>query len=212
MKDFREYQNKSEVYWKNSSDSHLASSDFYEFKKKVLTNLLSCIPSAKFALDIGCGNGEYTALLSSKAEKTQAYDISPHLLKKAIERFGDNKNISFSCSSIEDISEGKEKYDLVFCMGVTSCLIDDDKFINTIKKINRLSDDNATIILSDSLSVSSALFFEDKSGYVAKYRDQKEYLKTIEGENMKLIYEIKLMDAFSGKVANKLFVFKKGNS
>lgn len=209
LSEIKKYQSRSEQYWISSSDSHLASSEFYDYKKKVLTEILSYIPQVNSALDIGCGNGEYTAMLMSKAETIQAYDISPHLLKEAMDKYRDSKKISFSCLSIDDIPDAKEKYELIVCMGVTSCLIDDEKFIDTIKKIDSWSADNSFIILSDSLSVSSSLLFENETGYVAKYRSCDEYLKIVDGNNMKLIAQIKLMDAFSGKVVNKMFVFNK---
>lgn len=81
------HQEKSEIYWKNTSNSHLAAPEYYEKKKKILEVIISHIPAAHSTLDIGCGNGEYTAMFLPKSEKIVGYDISPGLLDVARQKF-----------------------------------------------------------------------------------------------------------------------------
>ncbi|WP_137132308.1 class I SAM-dependent methyltransferase [Rhizobium sp. FY34] len=202
-------QEKSELFWKNASNSHLASPDFYARKRHFISAILDKLPAMKAGLDIGCGNGEYTALLLPKTEKVVGYDLSPGLLEAARQTYAGEERMSFHQAAVDEIPEEKGAFDIVLCMGVTSCIIDDDKYHQLIRNIAGYVHENAFVLMGDTLSHTQNLILNDKSGYVAKYRDVNQYRETLKGEGLQLLSELKLMDAHGGKTANSLFLFWK---
>jgi SAM-dependent methyltransferase len=203
------HQEKSEIYWKNTSNSHLAAPEYYEKKKKILEVIISHIPAAHSTLDIGCGNGEYTSMFLPKSEKIVGYDISPGLLDVARQNFAHEPKMTFHCATVDEISPDQEKFNTILCMGVTSCIIDDEKFNALVKKMVHLASNNAFIIMGDSLSHHNTLSLEDQSGYVAKYRDLHLYQNTFISEGLRLVSDIKVMDGYGGKTTNNLMLFWK---
>ena len=57
-----------------------------------------------YLLDIGCGNGLITSILSIMCKKTLGVDYSKSLIKKEREYFNNIENIDFVVSDIDDVS------------------------------------------------------------------------------------------------------------
>lgn len=204
-----EYQEKSEIFWKNSSDSHLALPEFYQKKRQYLAAIVEHLPVLKAGLDIGCGNGEYTAMMLPKVERLVGYDISPGLLEKAKADFANEPRMNFHLADVSSIPEREQSFDLVLCMGVTSCVIDDAKYRALIEQIAQFSMDNAFVIMGDTLSHSQNLLLDDPGGYVAMYRSMEYYTGTLRQNGLELVSEFKIMDSHGGRTANRLFLFWK---
>lgn len=68
----------------------------------------------KSAIDIGCGTGEQTHILSQKFEdaKFLGIDSSPEMLAKS--KTFESKNLDFKRVSVEDFLQTDQKFDLVF--------------------------------------------------------------------------------------------------
>ncbi|KQT21824.1 trans-aconitate methyltransferase [Chryseobacterium sp. Leaf404] len=68
----------------------------------------------KKAIDIGCGTGEQTKILSDKFPDAQflGIDSSAEMLQKSLEF--KNENLSFKQETIEELYKSDEKWDLVF--------------------------------------------------------------------------------------------------
>lgn len=77
-----EYQEKSEIFWKKSVDSHLALPEFYQRKRHYLAAIVEHLPAMKSGLDIGCGNGEYTAMMLPKWKSFAAMIFLPVFWRK----------------------------------------------------------------------------------------------------------------------------------
>lgn len=204
-----EYQEKSEVFWKKSVDSHLALPELYQKKRHYLSAIVEHLPAMKSGLDIGCGNGEYTAMMLPKVEKLCGYDISPGLLEKAKADFAHEPRMNFHLADVNAIPENPQSFDVILCMGVTSCLIDDNKYRALIGQIANFAQDNAFVIMGDTLSHSQNLLLDDPSGYVAMYRSMDYYLATLRENGLELVSEFKIIDSHGGRTANKLFLFWK---
>ena len=203
------YQQQSEAYWVNAQDTHLAPAEFYQHKKHVLTDFLRHLPAINHALDIGCGNGEFTSLLFDKAKTIKGIDISPKLIAVANGQYGMQDNVIFSCSSIDRITESEHHFDMIFCMGLTSCIISDDKFDALINSIKCLSAHPGYIIMGDSLSKGDDILFNGRNGYVAKYRDEKTYLDKMRKSGMQLVNEATIVVNAQNTIINKLFIFRR---
>lgn len=78
-----------------------------------LMNLISSENLDK-AIDIGCGTGEQTKILSERFPDAQflGIDSSAEMLQKSLEF--KNENLSFKQKTIEELYESDEKWDLIF--------------------------------------------------------------------------------------------------
>lgn len=68
----------------------------------------------KTAIDIGCGTGEQTHILSQKFDHADflGIDSSPEMLAKS-QKF-ENENLNFKLISVEEFTKSNQKYDLIF--------------------------------------------------------------------------------------------------
>ena len=199
----------SEKYWHKSSCTYLAPSDYYDRKEVVLGDLLTKRSSFNKAIDIGCRDGRFTRLLAKYADEVTGYDISPILVNKAKEASSNDNidNTQFVCQEIEKIAPA-EKFDLVSCMGVTSCIIEDTKFLHILDKFSLLSMQGGHLLLIDTLSQIQEQIVSDQSGYIAKYRKMGDYLNLIERRGFRLIENLLITENIEKKLINKLFFFK----
>ncbi|WP_328824553.1 methyltransferase domain-containing protein [Pseudomonas arcuscaelestis] len=202
-------QQKSEHYWKNSTTTYLAPPEYYEKKANILNEVLEKLPPAPRAIDIGCGDGKYTLQLAKFAGRVTGYELSTHLVEQAIAKAKHNNvsNVEFIPCELDDIIP-LERFELISCLGVTSCIIDDLKFIFFLQKLNALAKPGATLLMIDSLSTVSECFAEDQSGYQAKYRSLPDYKILIERAGFTHHEEITLSEAPEKKLVNKLFILK----
>lgn len=204
-----QYQEKSEIFWKKSIDSHLALPELYQRKRQYLTAIVEHLPPMTSGLDIGCGNGEFTSLMLPKVERLVGYDISPGLLEAAKAKFADETRMGFHLADVNAIPEPENSFDIVLCMGVTSCVIDDDKYRALLRQIAQFTRQNGFVIMGDTLSHSQNLLLDDPNGYVAMYRDKAFYLDNLRHEGLELISEFKTADSHGGRTANNLLLLWK---
>lgn len=202
-------QNDSETYWKNSTNTYLAPSDYYEAKEAILQQFLLRLPPIEKAIDIGCGDGKFTFQLAKFAKEILAYDISSALIDKAREAASTcgATNVTFSVQELEAIAPFA-KYDLVACMGVTSCIIDDIKFVFFLDKLRSLCRQGAYLLLIDTLSTANEQNAKDQNGYVAKYRVIDDYRRLFERRGFALREEILIKESIERQWVNKLFVLQ----
>lgn len=89
----------------------------FEDQEKHVIKLLQTLKFNKI-LEIGCGSGRYTKILSEffKPEKYVAIDISKEQLENA-KKYVSNDKIDFCCTQVQDLIV-EEKFDLVFASEV----------------------------------------------------------------------------------------------
>lgn len=89
----------------------------FEDQEKHVIKLLQTLKFNKI-LEIGCGSGRYTKILSEffKPDKYVAIDISKEQLENA-KRYVSNDKIDFCCMQVQDLIV-EEKFDLVFASEV----------------------------------------------------------------------------------------------
>lgn len=208
--DANSLQIQSNTYWIEAKDTYLAPKEYYDIREKILREVLTSLPTLQNAIDIGCGDGRFTRLIAQHATEVKAYDISEHLIEKAkvdaVEFCIDN--IVFQTLEFDEIKP-LEKYDLVACMGVTSCMIDDVKFLRILDIFRMLVKPHGYLLLIDTLSSEMDHVASDQNGYVAKYRSQKGYCDLIARREFILKQEIMLKEIKDRNMINKLFLFEK---
>ena len=69
--------------------------------------------SCRRVLEIGCGSGEFTARWAPKTAHYLAIDVSTELLSLARKRLGHLPNVTFLCTSLEELSASQEGFDAI---------------------------------------------------------------------------------------------------
>lgn len=203
-------QSRSESYWLSASQTELASPDYYIRKHERLHEVMRRhSPRVSKAIDLGCGTGKFSIEVAKYSDHVAAFDISPVLIKIANETASAEgaKNVTFSAQELEEIAP-LEKYDLVSCLEVTSCVISDHKFLRLLSKIRSLSRKDGLLLLIDSLSSGQEQFHQQADGYQAKYRNLDDYKKIIQSDGWALIEEVPITQILDRKLVNHLFLFR----
>lgn len=208
-----EGQIKSEHYWRGSTNTYLAPPEYYEKKADILEACLRRLKRPENAIDIGCGDGRYTRQIAMHATKVQGYELSAHLVTQAQDAAHINNvsNVTFFQSELDDILPF-EKFDLISCLDVTSCVIDSLKFIHLLQRLKALAKPEAKLLLIDSLSTTNDQYAEDASGYQACYRSIRDYKTLITQNGFVLKEETLISEATEQNLVNKLFIFEVHNS
>ena len=92
-------------------------------------------------------------------------------------------------------------------MGVTSCVIDDVKFIRILDNFRSLVKTGGYLLMIDTLSKVSDQTVSDVSGYVAKYRNISDYCKLFDRRGFQLGEQIVIKEIEEQDLVNKLFLF-----
>jgi 2-polyprenyl-3-methyl-5-hydroxy-6-metoxy-1,4-benzoquinol methylase len=90
--------------------------------------------SKKNILDIACGEGYGTYLLSNYAEKITGIDIDSNTINKAKKKYT-NQKIKFKTGSILEIPENKETFDVVICLETLEHIDDHEAVIAELKRV-----------------------------------------------------------------------------
>jgi len=119
--------------WKNNNTSH------HKYLITDIKKLLNPIKNEtlnKNYLDVGCGNGYLTKIISVFFKKTWGIDISRQGIKLAKKKF---KKIRFICQSIDVLKKEKKKFDFISALEVIEHQYLPDEFLkstNTLLKKN----------------------------------------------------------------------------
>jgi len=203
-------QDTSENYWENSQNTYLAPPDYYDRKEVILRDVLKKLPEIGKAIDLGCGDGRFTFVLAEHAGTVSAYDISPSLVQAASEKAAleQVENVSFHVGELDAVLPF-EKYGLVALMGVTSCIIDDLKFLRTLDQLPQLCGPGGFLIMIDTLSMGGQQTAADDTGYVAKYRSVDAYRKLVQDRGFDLLEDVEIKKDTDRSLINSIFLFKR---
>jgi len=107
--------------------------DLKKYATEYARMLYMNMPYGKTVLDIGCGTGQLSCLLSLKASRVVGVDFSEASIKKAdeLKQRLKLKNVEFLVRTIETL-DLQEKFDYVFCNGVLHHLRDPYKGFTTV--------------------------------------------------------------------------------
>lgn len=97
--DFNEISQLGELKW-NHNNCY-----FKHLLKFVPNNIETCI-------DIGCGKGELSFMLSQKSQKVIAIDLADKMIDKAKAQYSNN-NITYICGNILDMNFENDSFDVI---------------------------------------------------------------------------------------------------
>lgn len=143
----------AESYWHQADNSLTDDPLFQEWKTLVVGRLLKQYGPFGRVLDLGCGQGHYTEILSAQAEWTEGWDISQKFIAAAQSAAKSRQlNISYQVGTDLDIITG-HKYDLVACLEVTSSFIGNFNLGRLFDRLDLWLPAGGYFMLSDTFSV-----------------------------------------------------------
>ena len=198
-------QRMSERFWTRSVDTYAAPAAYYDARERILDEFLGSLPPVSAALDQGCGDGRFTAVVAKHAAHVDAYDISPALIASAKLRRLDN--VAFDVGEVGTMPAGKQ-YDLVTCMGVTSCIVDDEKYANAVDSLTGSLREDGHLLLIDTVALGKTVTKAQKHGYIGKYRNATQYMDQVMSRGLMLVDNRVLID-WSSKLSNCMYLFQR---
>ena len=206
---FLDLQQASADYWRDCSNTYLASEEYYAKRYAAVSETLASLPRLRTAVDVGCGDGRFTRLIAARAESTLGFDISPALIGKARDaaRADNAQHVRFEVAAIDDLPP-LPPASLVACMGVYSCFVDEAAYLRALGRCAGLVDVDGYMLLVDTLAEGMAITRAYRSGYVARYRPMERYERAVleAGFRLEVRREIARMSA---DTVNNLYLFRR---
>lgn len=162
-------------------------------EKSLLLPLLKVDDSSR-VLDAGCGTGRWAEIVIPQCASYFGVDVSPGLIKVAVERFSEHTNAQFAVCPIDALSKEKIGVDQAFThilsFGVFIYL-NDDEILNALRGYVDIVETGSKIMFREPIALENRLtllehFSDDMDQqYSAIYRTEAELLlliKTVFGD------------------------------
>ncbi|PZX56076.1 tRNA (cmo5U34)-methyltransferase [Algoriphagus ratkowskyi] len=114
------------------------------------------VPNAKNILDVGCGAGNYTLKMLSKAPDLSCWlvDLSGNMLEKAMEQVSSQTSgtVSIFQADIRDVILPESSFDIILAGAVLHHLREDDDWERTFAKLFSLLKSGGCLMISDLIT------------------------------------------------------------
>jgi ubiquinone/menaquinone biosynthesis C-methylase UbiE len=91
--------------------------------------------AGRAALDIGCGAGDFTALLRSRGATVLGADISRVVIERTQARFAGDPQATFATGAILELDLPQQSFDVITSITVLQHVIDDDEFVRSMQAL-----------------------------------------------------------------------------
>lgn len=143
--------------WNEIYGGKVKTDNFQQLNEKQVTKILEYFPTAKSALDIGCGRGELLRQLKNKGLVVTGIDIS----SVAIEQAKKITNATLYLGNFENFSFPKKvKFDLIFVKFVLAYVEKKKEFFSHISEL--LNERGGLIIVSPVGKSDGEIFVKQK--------------------------------------------------
>lgn len=95
----------------------------------------SFVNSGNVVLDVACGTGFGTSILSKKAKLVFGVDIEKHLIKRCKQKFGHLPNVHFITGDILKLDLPIRKFDKIVSLHTMEHIKDDRAFLKTLNRL-----------------------------------------------------------------------------
>lgn len=192
-------------FWTTTSNPRVTGDGYYDDASTAVHDLVvPRMPAAATVLDAGCGDGAYTALLAAHADRVDAFDISPPLLEQA--RARGVPNVTWSLGEVGDLPSGR--WEVVSCMGVLVCLLDDHDFDAALEGLAERVKPGGILVLRETLSGWGPRTVENAQ-HTGRYRPRKQYDRVLGAAGFQLEAERRLaIWSRVGRRSNHLLVYR----
>ncbi|MBI2613218.1 MAG: methyltransferase domain-containing protein [Candidatus Levybacteria bacterium] len=138
----------------------------YNFASRYIKN--------KTVLDIACGEGYGSFLLSKKAKNVTGVDVADEIIKNAVEKYQLNGNIKFvSSDAVDFLAKTNKKFDVIISFETVEHVKNYMQFIELLKKCLK---PGGTLVLSTPNKRFSDLFF---GGTFNRYHLKEFYTREV---------------------------------
>lgn len=176
------------VFWQQAETSQSFSNK--EPSEYITKELETIDLNNKNCIDIGCGGGRYTRYLMARGANVLAVDKYPEMIGDV-----NSQKINFVNCNMDNIPVKDKSYDLTISIGVIHNSVTLSEFIDSIKEIYRITNDNGSIILSlftndiitDDLTLYGENLYKVKDRPPMVLLSKIQINKIIEENNLKII-------------------------
>ncbi|HET6391046.1 SAM-dependent methyltransferase [Hyphomicrobium sp.] len=129
--------------------------DLSQYEQEKYQHTLKLLPEdiAKDALELGCAEGIFTEMLSARAERVLATDISMVAIERARERCARLSNVSFAWCDIS-ASLPRGEFDLIVCSEILYYLQDSNALQDFSERIGSLLRPGGSLVLAHANAVA----------------------------------------------------------
>ena len=201
-----------QAYWRNSTGTFLAGDGYYERAEIALKrDVLPLLQPNDSVLDVGCGNGRYTLLLAEHVATVKACDLSPQLIQQARDaaRIAGITNVSFDVQDVQDVQDVNMQmtFNMVVCMGVLVCLIEDKKFNETLSFLAERVCPGGYLVLRETIRSRGKKIVHNPT-HSGCYRSLRDYSESLEKKGFSLLSNIELV-SWSVESTNHQLVYRR---
>jgi 2-polyprenyl-3-methyl-5-hydroxy-6-metoxy-1,4-benzoquinol methylase len=198
-------------HWLHATDTHKADPSYYQRVAEALhEQVIPRLGPTSSVLDFGCGDGEYSIQLGERCRSVHGVDVSAALIGKAQRSCTSAAgHVSFS---VGDRPPHDQTYDMVVCMGVLVCVLEDSAFEDILVRLARSVAAGGFLVLRETLSWNEPML-ADLGDYVAHYRMPIQYLAPLARHNIVLLEDTHLATWSESEArSNHLWVLARGSS
>ena len=117
--------------------SKLYENNYSPFNSNTKEFLVKVLNKEDIVLDIGCGSGKITSLISPYCKNITGLDYNQKLIALAQQKYSNIKNLNFISEEISEfIKNNNKKYDLVVCSHLIEHIVDFEHLLKDLKKIS----------------------------------------------------------------------------
>ena len=169
-----------------------------KLRLRLLENIINKYFNRKinYALDYGCGSGDFSNLLGEYSEHVLGVDIAKEIISVARKKY---PHIAFD----EIDSYGNHKYEFIIAITVLQHLLDDNDLKDVLTQFNDVVEKNGIIVIIDSYSNKG-----EHSEYL-KLRKYQDFLELVLSHNFEVLETHNLYHP--QEIPTKLYEFYRKN-
>lgn len=121
----------------------------------------------KAALEIGCGTGDFIALLRTRNATVTGIDISPEVINGTQMRFAGDRRVKTLCGAILDVPLPRTHFDVITSVTVLQHVVNDAEFVQSMRAFAAaLRPDGRMIFLELAPPHTRPVEISDERGFV----------------------------------------------
>ncbi len=184
----------------------MANRSYYAKVRSILEqSVIPLLSPTDRLLDIGCGDGLYTELLSQHVGSAEAFDLSKDLIRKA--RARGLENVTFRVGDATSDINGE--FDVVSCIGVLVCVLGEGEFRRALDACADATRPGGILVLRESMN-GWARSTHTRGQHPARYRLKADYFEPLHERGLELVHKERVaIWSLLGRRSNWLWVFKQ---